>query len=129
MSTNSTIWIKQKDDAFQGIYCHHDGYLDHNGVILLENYTTTAMVKRLIRLGSLSVLAKKSTKPRGHSYDHPVKGHCIAYHRDRGEDLHQLRASNEGKTKQEGYNYLWIDNQWWVSTPAHYVLLVERLNY
>lgn len=57
MSTNSTISIQHKDGTIEQIYCHYDGYLSHNGKILLDFYTDRSKVEELIKLGGLSVLA------------------------------------------------------------------------
>jgi hypothetical protein len=40
MGTRSTIAIQNADNTVTGIYCHWDGYVEHNGKILNENYTT-----------------------------------------------------------------------------------------
>ena len=38
MSTRSRIAIKQNDGTYKSIYCHSDGYLEHNGYILYNYY-------------------------------------------------------------------------------------------
>ncbi|MDQ1341322.1 MAG: hypothetical protein QG567_2480, partial [Campylobacterota bacterium] len=38
MATRSTIWVKNKDGIYNGVYCHNDGYLENNGAILLMHY-------------------------------------------------------------------------------------------
>ena len=57
MATRSTIAIKQNDGEYKQIYCHWDGYLSNNGLILLKNYDTPEKVRQLIWLGSLSSLS------------------------------------------------------------------------
>ena len=56
MSTRSFV-IQQSPRGFAGIYCHWDGYPEHNGRILLENYSTPETLAALIAHGDLSVLA------------------------------------------------------------------------
>lgn len=55
MSTNSCIIIEENGE-FTGIYCHYDGDLTHNGIILLKYYNTAEKVKELISLGDISSL-------------------------------------------------------------------------
>ena len=38
MGTRSTIAIQKLDGSVEQIYCHWDGYLDHNGTILKTEY-------------------------------------------------------------------------------------------
>lgn len=89
MSTRSAIGIRNADGTVKAIYCHNDGYIEHNGKILLENYNTSEKIESLLALGDLSYLGSKMnpdpTKP--HSFNAPQAGVVIAYHRDRGEEL------------------------------------------
>ena len=48
MATRSTIAMKTKDGKIKAIYCHWDGYVDHNGRILSNFYTDPAKVQELI---------------------------------------------------------------------------------
>lgn len=117
MSTNSIIAKQNKDGSIKAVYCHWDGYLSHNGAILLANYTTEEDVDNLLANGNLSVLAEKCTKPEGHSYENPVDGYCIYYGRDRGEtnqnpkDFVNLSEWNMSNWGQE-YEYLFKDGEW-----------------
>ena len=40
MATRSTISLQLDNDEYKTIYCHHDGYLTHNGAMLLDHYDT-----------------------------------------------------------------------------------------
>ena len=44
MGTRSAIAMKT-EDGIRSIYCHWDGYVDHNGRILKEFYSTDEKVK------------------------------------------------------------------------------------
>jgi len=74
MATRSRIAIENQDGTVTSIYCHFDGYLSGVGKTLFEHYDREK-TEKLIELGAISVL-KESTLD------------TIAYHRDRGEDLH-----------------------------------------
>lgn len=67
MGTRSTINIKTEDGRYKGIYCHWDGYVSHNGRILVNYYTTTEQVEALIALGNISSLGEtiEACKPYG----------------------------------------------------------------
>ncbi len=87
MSTRSTIAILNRDGSNESIYCHFDGYPEHVGKVLLENYNTTSIVQALMRLGDLSILGPVMAPAGGskHSYNKPIEGVTVAYRRDRGE--------------------------------------------
>mgnify|MGYP000492044314 FL=1 len=55
MATRSTIAIKT-EDGIKAIYAHWDGYIEHNGRILKNSYTTAEEVNALIELGDISQL-------------------------------------------------------------------------
>ena len=38
MGTRSNIAYKKEDDSIVSSYCHYDGYVEHNGVMLLKHY-------------------------------------------------------------------------------------------
>jgi hypothetical protein len=87
MATRSRFFIKHPDTGvYFSQYCHWDGYPDHNGRILTEHYTTPISLTALIELGNLSILAPIPYMEVGHTFDSPVKGYCVAYGRDRGEE-------------------------------------------
>ena len=91
MSTRSKIGIIRKDNTIDHIYSHWDGYLEHNGVILIENYNNINKINELIKNGDMSVLAEHiyPTDDKPHSFDYEEGRQddvCLFYNRDRGED-------------------------------------------
>ena len=50
MSTNSRIGILHEDGTTETIYCHWDGYPEHQMPILTEHYNTAEKVKALLAL-------------------------------------------------------------------------------
>ena len=59
MSTRSYICIEKEEGVYEGVYCHWDGYLSHNGKLLNEFYQDRSKVEKLISLGDLSSLAQE----------------------------------------------------------------------
>ena len=118
MATRSKIGIENPDGSVTGIYCHWDGYPKHNGMILLKHYTDEQIIRKLMKLGSLSSLGDKLGKK--HSFDSSEHPHwCTAYGRDRGES--DVQATNYVNRQNfsicnagEEWLYLWStsDNQW-----------------
>lgn len=120
MSTRSRIAIKQKDSTYKSIYCHSDGYLEYNGVILNKYYQDETKINLLINLGDISSLGcyvyPDTTKD--HNFLNSQKDVTVAYHRDRGENLN-FRVDNDKdslikntvKSDQE-YLYLYENKQW-----------------
>jgi len=121
MSTNSSITAKCSDGKWRCIYCHWDGYPEHNGRILVKHFNETSKVDKLMALGSLSVLGEKCDAPKGHNFDCPADGVCIAYHRDRGDDL-MIGVGNSAQEALENnncgaqeYNYMFDGEKWLVN--------------
>lgn len=115
MGTRSDIIVHRADGKWHRVYCHWDGYLSHNGKILFDHYTAQKQVEALVAPGDLSSLAPKCTKPKGHSFDEAVKGYCVYYGRDRGEDdvagtigdtLFEVWPEQDAWTE---FTYVWCD--------------------
>jgi hypothetical protein len=106
------------DGTSKVIYCHWDGYVSYNGVILDKYYNTQEKVEALIALGSLSCLSRSTECPEGHSFDTPVDGYCIAYGRDRGEEGQEASLIGDVWTYpvHEEYLYFWVkeEQRWYV---------------
>ena len=117
MSTRSLICKENIDHTYTGIYCHWDGYPDHNGQLLVKHYSDRNKVDDLLRLGSLSVLAEEIAPPPGvnHTFDAPIGGVCVAYHRDRGEDYEEPSLVTFDSYKKSWCEYLYVfglDGKW-----------------
>ena len=96
MGTRSTIALEYADGTVHQVYCHWDGYLEHNGQILLKHYSNPFILRDLIDLGDLSSL--RPTIGTKHAFSQfelraeEVAGFklltenmCTFYGRDRGE--------------------------------------------
>jgi hypothetical protein len=90
MATRSRIAIENQDGSVTSVYCHWDGHIETNGVILNNNYNTKDKVEALIELGNLSSLDKTLET-------------TVAYARDRGEDSHQATYSNVEELFEDGF--------------------------
>lgn len=120
MSTNSTIAVENKDGSIVGVYCHWDGYLNGNGIILLESYTTEEKVRELIMHGDMSSLEPNIYPSKGseHSFEHKEPNVCIFYGRDRGEEWKNIcpkyyKNKKEYYEKQsQQYNYKFANGKW-----------------
>lgn len=117
MATRSRIGIENEDGSVSSVYCHWDGYLEHNGVVLENHYKNRELVKKLISLGSISSLRESIECPEGHSFQNPVEGYTIVYHRDRGESLDiRIHENKEAyfSSDLEEYGYLFTLNGEWL---------------
>ena len=98
MGTRSTIALEFADGTVHQVYCHWDGYLEHNGKILRDWYSNPFILRDLIDLGDVSSL--KPTIGTKHAFSHfelraeEVAGYKLLtenmttfYARDRGEKL------------------------------------------
>ena len=61
MGTRSRIGIEMPDHTVVSVYCHWDGYVEHNGKILVEHYQNREDVQELIDGGSMSSLRTRDT--------------------------------------------------------------------
>ena len=57
MATRSIIGVMH-GDVCKAVYCHWDGYLDHNGAILQEHYDSVK-ANHLVSLGDISSLGQE----------------------------------------------------------------------
>ncbi len=96
MGTRSTIALEYADGTVQQVYCHWDGYLEHNGKILAEHYSNPFVLRDLIDLGDVSSLrptvgtkhafSKLEVPMDGEAYDKLYGDMTTFYGRDRAED-------------------------------------------
>lgn len=148
MATRSTIALEFADGTIGQVYCHWDGYLAHNGKMLLEYYYNPFILRDLIDLGSLSSL--RPTIGTKHAFSHyDVEGMasdefyklygnmCTFYGRDRGEGEYEANYFKDyedylSNGQREEYDYILRNVNgkptWFVSDHGDdYVLLTEAL--
>jgi len=89
MSTRSRIGILNPDGSTRTIYCHSDGYPEHQLPILTQHYSTVEKVAELLKLGDISVLGERTapSPEEEHTFRGRVKDVTVAYHRDCGEPM------------------------------------------
>ena len=95
MGTRSTIALEYADGTVHQVYCHWDGYLEHNGKILQEYYSNPFILRDLIDLGDISSLrptvgtkhafSRLEVPMDGEAYDKLYGDMTTFYGRDRGE--------------------------------------------
>jgi hypothetical protein len=83
------------DGTVQQIYCHWDGYLEHNGVLLSKYYSNPFILRDLIDLGDISSLrptvgtkhafSRLEVPMDGEAYDKLYGEMTTFYGRDREE--------------------------------------------
>ena len=145
MGTRSTIALEFADGTVQQVYCHWDGYLEHNGKILFEHYSNPFILRDLIDMGDISSLGRiVGTKhpfsphegdTQKAQYDAAMAaGATTFYGRDRGENGVSARAFANfedyvANHQYEEYEYiLRTDGNWYVSKhDGPYVLLGEAI--
>ena len=118
MGTRSFI-AHQTDTGLEGVYCHWDGYLEHNGRILREHYSDSEKLATLIAGGDISSLGPDIGSK--HDFDARQEGETTFYHRDRDEDWKSVRPrqfnSLKALLKRAGncgceYVYLFNGTDW-----------------
>jgi hypothetical protein len=143
MGTRSRIGVMH-GDVVKSVYCHWDGYLEHNGQILLEHYDS-AKANNLVALGDLSSLGtvigeKRPFSPHGSEEDRVAyeaadkAGWCLFYGRDRGETGTEWQVAH---TFEQFYDqcdgcgaefyYIMKDGVWYVGTTYSSGALAGKL--
>jgi hypothetical protein len=144
MGTRSTIALEFADGTVEQVYCHWDGYLAHNGQILLKHYSNPFILRDLIDLGDISSL--KPTIGTQHAFSHFgttldqeaytfLYGEMTTFYgRDRGETGVGAKKFNDFQDylvrhQYEEYEYiLRKDGNWYVKQHDNeYELLAPAL--
>ena len=129
MGTRSRIGVMHGDKV-KSIYCHWDGYLEHNGRILHEHYDSVK-ANQLVALGDCSSLrADIGEKHAFSQFELPAdeveafkaltENWCTFYGRDRGEkDVEFKVAQTFGEFLEQcnnsgaEYYYIMRDGTWY----------------
>jgi hypothetical protein len=111
MGTRSTIALEFADGTVQAVYCHWDGYLEHNGQILLKHYSDPFKLRDLIDLGGFSSLCATVEETKQGAYTQ--RGEDLSI--EKYKDIQDYYANNYG----EEYDYILSMNwegkaQWYV---------------
>jgi len=133
MGTRSRIGIELPDHTVVSVYCHWDGYVGHNGRILVNHYNDRDAVKELIDGGGISSLRTRGTWSTSSALcDENGEYICDAagyltyendrepqplYYTERGEEVEVLHTSFDefvsGNLGGEEYAYLFDLNDNW----------------
>ena len=122
MGTRSTIALEFADGTVEQVYCHWDGYLEHNGRILQDHYSNPFILRDLIDMGDISSLGRIVGTKHPFSphegetqkalYDAAVEaGATTFYGRDRGEtgvDSKKFKDFNDYKANHQYEEYEYI---------------------
>ena len=130
MGTRSRIGVMH-GDVCKSVYCHWDGYLEHNGVILQEHYDS-AKANNLVALGDLSALRPEIGDQHAFSqfevddmdredFIRTTENMCTFYGRDRLEENTEFKADLTFETffeRAKGcgaeWYYIMRDGVWYV---------------
>ena len=131
MGTHSRIGVMHGDKV-KSVYCHWDGYLEHNGQVLQEYYDS-AKANNLVALGDMSTLRPQIGEKHAFSqfdlppeeveaYKELTRDWCTFYGRDRGE-VSVWKVANtfeEFLEQADGcgaeFYYIMKDGVWYVGT-------------
>ena len=129
MGTRSRIGVMH-GDVCKSVYCHWDGYLEYNGILLQEHYDS-AKANHLVALGDVSSLRPEIGEEHPFSQldcdmsttDYVAKfgDMCTFYARDRGETGTEFKSDLTFEAffeRAEGcgaeWYYIMQDGQWYV---------------
>jgi hypothetical protein len=103
MGTRSTIALEFADGTVQMVYCHWDGYIEHNGAILEKHYKDPFVLQKLIDLGDMSSLGERIGTQ--HSFEKAPQGECTFYGRDRKEHGCEARKFKDFADYRANHQY------------------------
>ena len=147
MATRSRIGIELPDHSVVSAYCHWDGYVEHNGKILVEYYQNREDVQDLIDGGSMSTLRTRGTwddssplRDESGEYICDAAGYLKyendrepqpLYHSERGDGEEPTHTSFDefvsGNLGGEEYAYLFDLNGNWKAYKINFRGPVERV--
>ena len=129
MGTRSRIGVMHGDKV-KSVYCHWDGYLEHNGSILQEHYDS-AKANHLVALGDISSLRSEIGEKHAFSqfelraeevagYKLLTENWTTFYGRDRGETGNEFQVAHTFEEFLEQcygctaeYYYIMKDGVWY----------------
>ena len=129
MGTRSRIGVMH-GTVCKSVYCHWDGYLEHNGAILQEHYDS-AKANNLVALGDLSSLKPEIGEKHAFSqfelraeevagFKLLTENMCTFYGRDRGETGTEFKVTHTFAEFLEQvdhcggeYYYIMENGQWY----------------
>ena len=129
MATRSAIAIKHGRDTIKSVYCHWDGYPEHNGRILQEYWFTRILINQLIEMGVISSLGATIGKKVEfdatpeyiqNDFEMAISYQCVFYNRDRGENTSFRTFETEAEFVEHyddvgaEYFYLFDNGVWYV---------------
>ena len=146
MGTRSRIGVMH-GDVVKSVYCHWDGYLEHNGAILQQHYDS-ARANHLVALGDISSLDKEigekhpfsrfDTDMSDEAYEKLYGNMTTFYGRDRNEEGVDFKVAHTFAAfldQVEGcgaeYYYIMRDGVWYCGSPdkgSRLVPLTEALS-
>jgi hypothetical protein len=121
MGTRSAIGVMH-GDVCKVVYCHYDGYPEHNGRILFDHYTSER-ANALVSHGNMSILGKE-IYPEDvlpvHSFGNRQADVCVFYNRDRGDYNETWQVCTSFKDMLDQFShcqffYVMRDGVWYVS--------------
>ena len=143
MGTRSRIGVMHGDKV-KSVYCHWDGYLEHNGEILQKHYNS-AKANNLVALGDLSSLRPELGEKHAFSqfelraeevagYKLLTENWCTFYGRDRGESGSEFKVAHTFAEFMEQcdncgaeYYYIMRDGVWYVGDTYGETALSNQL--
>ena len=102
MGTHCTISMITPNGSKKTIYSQFDGYLEHTGNLLLNDWNTQKKVSELVKFGDIECI-----------YEYPIVKSIEKI--DVRKDKNPLKNRMGGEYDLEEFNYLWKDGKWYVT--------------
>ena len=128
MATRSAIGYRKPDGSVRAVYCHWDGYPEHQLPILKKHYNGIRKIQALIRPGSMSSLRTRQLW----EHSNVLSEDGIHLRDDEGStryvndrDPQPLYHYERGDAEKPITSH-WPRNEWFHSHDCEYVYIFER---
>ena len=124
MSTRSLIAREIGKNQYSVIYCHFDGYLEHNGKILYKYYNDSNKVDKLLDLGYIAYLDENLEPDPNieHNFKNMQDGVTLAYSRDRGD----IGINAKIIPMEEILGWQWVEYIYIYTLEDKWVCLIDK---
>ena len=131
MATRSAIGYRKLDGSVRAVYCHWDGFPEHQLPILRKHYSGVRKVQALIKPGSMSSLRTRQVWEHSSviledgAPARDAEGFCRFENERDAQPLYHVERG-DGRDAEAPITSHYPRNEWFHSHDCEYVYIFER---
>ena len=131
MATRSAIGYRKLDGSVRAVYCHWDGYPEHQLPILKKHYNGIRKVQALIKPGSMSSLRTRTTWEDSppirdaNGYTRDSEGYLMHVNDRDPQPLYHVERG-DGRDAEAPITSDYPRDEWFHSHDCEYLYIFER---